>query len=522
LNAVPISKMTTNIDFKFLLVAAAMTCTGAFGQSFDFKQWDTFDVPSAGETLPDGSTARLTQTTDFLNTNPGKAFSLGVFKSGSMHRVTLESLGLGGGSAAEELTFSVGYFVTYDWVQFHSHHIYNDDTTCHFYWSPTYDSSGNIKYGEMELYATVSPQTVGVRIRAHYYGQTANWVSPSGKTGISSYQLPLRQVIAAQTNYSNRSQNWVYLAGEQVYANDSPILTEATAPGFMSGSGFLQTSGFNAALASATPPTGSLAWKNAFVPRGGVSNGALVALGELAEADQQGTVAIGDFTSASGYGSVALGNYSFTAVAAYEATAVGGGRANDDYALAMVYGIANGYASFAAQGAQADGMTSIALGGLDFVYGDANHAEGDNSAAIGGVRNYATGIASFASGNWSHANSAYSVALGSMNLAPTGDPDAWVETDSLFELGNGIAASSASPPASARSNAITTLKNGRTTLTNKAWLAAVTADAEAALEDPAPTTDSGGEALVVDGHTRLRGKVVIEQPQGDIPMFTGN
>jgi hypothetical protein len=44
------------------------------------------------------------------------------------------------------------------------------------------------------------------------------------------------------------------------------------------------------------------------------------------------------------------------------------------------------------------------------------------------------------------------------------------------------------------------------------------------LADPAATTDSGGEALVVEGHTRLKGKVIIEQPQGDISMgiYGGN
>jgi hypothetical protein len=70
------------------------------------------------------------------------------------------------------------------------------------------------------------------------------------------------------------------------------------------------------------------------------------------------------------------------------------------------------------------------------------------------------------------------------------------------------------PPFTSRSNAISTLKNGQTTLTNKAWLA----NAETPMADPDSLTDSGGEALVVEGHTRLRGKVIIEQAQGDISM----
>jgi hypothetical protein len=84
---------------------------------------------------------------------------------------------------------------------------------------------------------------------------------------------------------------------------------------------------------------------------------------------------------------------------------------------------------------------------------------------------------------------------------------AWVESDPLLLVGNGSSTA-------LTSNAITTLKNGQTTLTNKEWKA----NPSAPLADPAATTDSGGEALVVDGHTRLRGKVIIEQAQGDISM----
>jgi hypothetical protein len=87
----------------------------------------------------------------------------------------------------------------------------------------------------------------------------------------------------------------------------------------------------------------------------------------------------------------------------------------------------------------------------------------------------------------------------------------------LFELGNGAPEYAVDFWSSNYSNAITTLKNGQTTLTNKAWLnrdsgISATADPSSA------TTDSGGEALVVEGHTRLKGKVTIEEPQGDISM----
>ena len=94
-------------------------------------------------------------------------------------------------------------------------------------------------------------------------------------------------------------------------------------------------------------------------------------------------------------------------------------------------------------------------------------------------------------------------------------------TDSLFELGNGIASRSwQEPAASNRSNAITTLKNGQTSLINKAWKSATDAapnDPEVPLADYGATS-SGGNALVVDGHAVLNGKVVISVPQGDISM----
>lgn len=63
---------------------------------------------------------------------------------------------------------------------------------------------------------------------------------------------------------------------------------------------------------------------------------------------------------------------------------------------------------------------------------------------------------------------------------------------------------------------ITTLKNGQATLTKKAWLNRGGASATA---DPSSSTaDGDGEALVVEGHTRLKGKVIIEEAQGDISM----
>ncbi len=123
-------------------------------------------------------------------------------------------------------------------------------------------------------------------------------------------------------------------------------------------------------------------------------------------------------------------------------------------------------------------------------------------------------------------SSDYSIAIGSKNLSFPSNygfeevyHDYWVEDAILFELGNGIPSGQdyGNSFVYDLSNAITTLKNGRTTLTNKAWLnrdSSISPTADPSVE----TTDSGGEALVVEGHTRLKGKVTIEQPQGDISM----
>jgi hypothetical protein len=111
-------------------------------------------------------------------------------------------------------------------------------------------------------------------------------------------------------------------------------------------------------------------------------------------------------------------------------------------------------------------------------------------------------------------------AIGNYNLesAPSGFL-AINGLNGLFRVGNGLT--------NARSDAMTVLWGGQTTLTNKEWKAATVADPNTpatALADPASTTDSGGNALVVDGHTVLNGKVTIAVPQGDISMgiYGGN
>lgn len=205
-----------------------------------------------------------------------------------------------------------------------------------------------------------------------------------------------------------------------------------------------------------------------------------------------------------------------------------------DSSYADLSGVAIGSRAYAGPSALAlGGYYSDAHGYSAFVLaGYENRAYGDYSAAIGGYGNNAAGIYSYALGNmaeaWSNdslvygyytaASSDFSIALGSKNLGSGsyGGNDGWLEDAVLFELGNGTP-NGYDWYRGDLSNAITTLKNGQTTLTNKAWFNRDSSTPPTA--DPSSaTTDSDGEALVVEGHTRLKGKVTIEQPQGDISM----
>lgn len=102
---------------------------------------------------------------------------------------------------------------------------------------------------------------------------------------------------------------------------------------------------------------------------------------------------------------------------------------------------------------RATGQNAVALGGMDGL------ASGISSVVIGGgaatapgavaIRGTAIGHSSKALGGRSE--SYYSIAMGYNNVGG-GDPDSWVDTDPLFELGNGY-------PSTAQ-NAMTILKNG--------------------------------------------------------------
>ncbi|MCX6875379.1 MAG: hypothetical protein NTW21_16460 [Verrucomicrobia bacterium] len=247
-----------------------------------------------------------------------------------------------------------------------------------------------------------------------------------------------------------------------------------------------------------------------------LTNGATLALGYNAAATQQGTIAIGQNAQATINSALALGDYAY-AVGCY-ATAIQQGYASGAYSFAASWGLAEGDYSLGMATGQAFSESSIAVGGFDETESSGNCAMGIGSVALGGRLNVASGEYSYAMGSGVISSSAYNFAIGSQNLScsnsitPIGDTG-WIEESALLEVGNG------NPDATTfeTSNAITTLKNGQTTLTNKAWKARPVTTSP--LADPsAATTDSDGNALVIEGHTVLKGKVVIEQAQGDISM----
>lgn len=271
-------------------------------------------------------------------------------------------------------------------------------------------------------------------------------------------------------------------------------------------------------------------------------NGSVISLGNMANASANGSVAVGAYSVASGvnstafYSSLAFGNGSLAGSygEAYgvASTAFSGGIADGDESVALgsysytmgagafaaVYGSAFGDSSVAICGANANANSSIAIGmgstanansSLALMSGLSESSAVYSVAMSGGLTK---GYYSFATGVGSEATSFRSTSLGSFTHNQANESTSvWNENESILTVGNGNDVNN-------RSNAITTLKNGQTTLTNKAWKANVAASPSQTLVDPPATTDSGGNALVVEGHTILKGKVVIEQAQGDISM----
>ena len=249
-------------------------------------------------------------------------------------------------------------------------------------------------------------------------------------------------------------------SGKTLTVANSAVLTEAE---------------LNTALASAVPPT-TTAWTNVFMPRGNVSNNASLATGAA---------------NASGMYSIAHG--------------LGPTQASGAYSYAT------GPAATASGGiSYASGFASVASGAYSRASGN-NVTAGGSYSNVHGLQSKALGSYSTAIGHYVESHSFGEMAFGSANLTTLGSAGSWEPLDYLFHVGNGTVTDG-------RSDALTILKNGQTTVTNKDWKLNVASDPASVLSDPPSSTDSGGNALVIEGHAVMKGKVVIEQAQGDIGM----
>lgn len=252
----------------------------------------------------------------------------------------------------------------------------------------------------------------------------------------------------------------------------SQVLTQATAPTFLgSFSGAIDFGNGSTGSSTAVAIGQNSPWAGS---NGAVAMGGGAAYGEFSFASGQSTVALGKYTVAMGNGARAEGWY---------ASAFGNSHAIGGLSLAASQGgtTINGVGATALSGGTADGTNTFAAGGGVVVKSYSAAAVGPFPTLPGASENRTT----------------------------------WAALDPAFTVGNGWWVADGF---SGRSNAMQTLKNGQTTLKNKKW------NSSTPLADPdtADSTDANGDALIVAGHTRLKGKVLIA-PQGDLSMggFTG-
>jgi trimeric autotransporter adhesin len=323
--------------------------------------------------------------------------------------------------------------------------------------------------------------------------------------------------LTGQTTFTNSN---VAINNGTLSVGGSPVVLTSTASTIVGGLGFLKTTDLGTVLSQTSPPTSSN-WTSTYVPRGnvmplpGLTEGGSLALA-TSTASGEKSIAVGAASTASGKSATAIGTL---AVASNEfSTAIGqNAKASGMFSVAMgnsvtssgMYTSSRGYNSTAsAPYSETSGLNATASGPFSRASGMATTATG-GWTTVGGGSSSASGSYSFVYGYGLKANAGYETIFGRYNtLSSTAS---WYETDGLFRLGNGVSATSTS-------DAMAVLKNGQTTLTNKAWKNRNTATISATSDPSTEVTDADGNALVVDGHTVLNGKVVISVPQGDISM----
>ena len=159
------------------------------------------------------------------------------------------------------------------------------------------------------------------------------------------------------------------------------------------------------------------------------------------------STSMGTFTYASGGSSTAMG--SNTIASGGGSTAMGSGtNASGGISTTMGWNtIASGIRSTAM------GDRTIASGGNSTAMGQETNASGFGSTALGWATN-AEGINATTIGEHTTAASYASLAIGRYNMGYGNNPTDWLETDPLFEIGNGSSENN-------KSNALTVLKNAK-------------------------------------------------------------
>ncbi len=169
------------------------------------------------------------------------------------------------------------------------------------------------------------------------------------------------------------------------------------------------------------------------------------AYGRNVKASSFSSVAIGDAAVASGYGSIAIGG-STEANGGFSMAVGGFTNATANFSTAM-----GSFTEASGENSTAMGSSTDATGENSTAMGSFTEASGENSTAMGSSTD-ATGENSTAMGKNTNADALSSTAIGQYNEGG-GSPDLWIETDPLFEVGNGFSNSSSN-------NALTILKNG--------------------------------------------------------------
>jgi hypothetical protein len=213
------------------------------------------------------------------------------------------------------------------------------------------------------------------------------------------------------------------------------------------------------------------------------------------------TISGGDKNRASGGRSTVSGGRSNTATGTYSTisggenntattfhSTVSGGRSNTaSSSCTTVSGGENNTAS-TSYSTVSGGRSNTASSSYTTVSGGENNtASGSYSTILGGSSNTASGQYSVALGRNNNATSLSEIVLGRFALEQAGNPIDFVGSDRLFAIGNGTAWN-------ARSNALTVLKNGNTTIAGTLTLGDITI----------PNTDgTAGQVLTTDGNGEL-------------------